>query len=211
MTPCWSCHGRVEGELLCPACHILQPPRPDVDFFTLFGLERGFEVERERLEERYRAMQQQVHPDRFATRTATERRYSLEHVTRLNEGYRTLLQPLARGEYLLRLLGHVAHGENRGMPSDPAFLLEVMELREALEEVHPRAADAPARLARLRREVEQRLAGELGAFAAQLPETPAGDPARLAGLARHLDRCRFHNRFLEEVERKEEQLHEEAG
>lgn len=205
---CWSCHGMVEGELFCPACRILQPPASGVDHFALFGLERQFEIHRERLDETYRAVQQQVHPDRFATRTATERRYAMEHVTRLNEAYRTLLSPLARAEYLLHLLGHPPHGEGKSTPSDPAFLMEVMELREQLEEVHPRAPDASLRLDRLRREVEQRLAGEIQEIAARLARATPGHMSDLTPIARMLDQTRFLQRFLEEVERKEEKIFE---
>lgn len=202
---CWSCHGPVEGAPFCPLCHILQPPTA-VDHFALFGLERRFELELERLEAVYHALQQRIHPDRFATRTATERRFSLEHVTRLNEAYRILSDPVARAGYLLTLLGHApAQG---GGGANPAFLLEVMELREALEAVDTQAGDAPQRLERLRREVERRMAADLEQVAGLLAGVVVGEGERLAKVAGYLDQSRFHHRFLEEVERKEERAME---
>jgi molecular chaperone HscB len=100
--------------------------------FELFGLTPGFALEPERLEQAYREIQSRVHPDRFAHAGEAERRASMQWTTRVNEAYRTLTSPVARAKYLLELNGvDVAFETNTKMP--PQFLMQQMELREALE------------------------------------------------------------------------------
>ena len=90
-----------------------------------------------------------MHPDRFAHAGDAERRASLQWTTRVNEAYRTLKDPVQRGKHLLELHGiDVAFETNTAMP--PEFLMQQMELREALDE----AKDA-ARLDSLRSRLQQ--------------------------------------------------------
>ena len=101
--------------------------------FELFGLPARFEVDGEPLERSYREIQSRVHPDRFANAGDAERRASLQWTTRVNEAYRTLKDPVQRAKHLLELQGvDVAFETNTAMPAD--FLMQQMELREALEE-----------------------------------------------------------------------------
>ena len=102
------------------------------DFFELFGLAPAFAIEPDELERRYRRLQAQVHPDRFAAASDAERRASLQWTTRVNEAYRTLKDPVQRGRHLLELEGiDVGFETNTQMPTD--FLMRQLELREALE------------------------------------------------------------------------------
>ncbi len=102
------------------------------DYFSLFGIPRSFDVNPDVLSERYLALQKQVHPDRFADATSTERRVSMQWTTRLNTGYETLKSPLQRAIYLLSLSG-IEVAENPVL--EPAFLMEQIELRERLEDI----------------------------------------------------------------------------
>ena len=208
---CWSCRGPLTADPFCPTCRVIQPPEPDADFFRMFGLEPAFDLSLEAIEPRYRDGQQQFHPDRYAARSATERRYSLERVTRLNEAWRTLKDPLLRAEYLLHRSGWTKKaGENAA--GDPALLMEVMELREALEEVDLKRADAGARLESARADARARIDRESGALAACFRDYFASGAASLLdGAARMVDRVRYFQRFLEEVERLEERLFEQEG
>ena len=100
--------------------------------FELFGLEPGYALEQERLEQAYREIQARIHPDRFAHAGEAERRASMQWTTRVNEAYRTLKSPVERARYLLELNGvDVAFETNTAMP--PEFLGRQIELREALE------------------------------------------------------------------------------
>jgi molecular chaperone HscB len=101
--------------------------------FDLFGLQPAFAVDQDRLESAYREIQSRVHPDRFAHAGDAERRASLQWTTRVNEAYRTLRNPVSRASHLLALNGvDVAFETNTAMPAE--FLMEQMELREALED-----------------------------------------------------------------------------
>ena len=103
------------------------------DHFALFGLNRGFRLDLSDLDSRYRDIQAQVHPDRFANAGDAERRMSMQWATHANEAYQTLKKPLERAKYLLHLTGHDIQAENNtAMPAD--FLMEQMEWREAVME-----------------------------------------------------------------------------
>lgn len=101
------------------------------DHFSLFGLNRGFRLDLSDLDSRYRDIQAQVHPDRFANAGEAERRMSMQWATHANEAYQTLKKPLERAKYLLHLGGHDIQAENNtAMPAD--FLMDQMEWREAV-------------------------------------------------------------------------------
>jgi molecular chaperone HscB len=100
--------------------------------FELFGLPASFRLDQEALERAYRDIQSRVHPDRFASAGAAERRASLQWTTRVNEAYRSLKSPVQRAKHVLELHGvDVAFETNTQMPAD--FLMQQLELREALE------------------------------------------------------------------------------
>jgi molecular chaperone HscB len=107
------------------------------NYFELFGLRVGFDVDPDSLTERYRELQRVVHPDRYASGTEQERRLSMQGATFLNEALQTLQDPLLRAHYLLLLKG--AEPDPRGsQPMDPGFLMEQMELREELADLRRR-------------------------------------------------------------------------
>lgn len=110
------------------------------DHFRLFGLAPAFRVDMDALERAFRELQAKVHPDKHAHLSDTEKRLSMQWATRVNEAFQTLKKPLSRASYLLELRGHdVGHEKNTAM--SPAFLMEQMEWREAVEEAD-RARDA---------------------------------------------------------------------
>jgi molecular chaperone HscB len=127
--------------------------------FDLFGLAAAYALEPEALERSYREIQSRVHPDRFAHAGEAERRASLQWTTRVNEAYRTLKDPVQRARHLLELHGvDVAFETNTAMPPD--FLMQQMELREALEEAkNSSALDALRRnLSQDRKSLEKAIA-----------------------------------------------------
>ena len=86
------------------------------------------------LADRYRALQQALHPDRHAAAGEVEKRLSMQASTRVNDAFQTLKDPLERARYMLVLYtGDV--GDDKETTQDMAFLTEQMELREALAEV----------------------------------------------------------------------------
>ena len=126
------------------------------NYFELFGLPVAYAIDRDVLDQRYRELQRLVHPDRFASASDQERRIAMQQATQINEGYRVLKDGLMRARYLLELRGH-RFDDERSTHQDSAFLMEQMELREALSEVRE-AADPPAALDEVRQQVDARLA-----------------------------------------------------
>ena len=104
----------------------------DSDDFELFGLQRRFALDRAALDVRWRALQGEVHPDKFAVEGAAAQRVAMQWAVRVNEAYQRLKEPLKRAAYLCELAGEAINAENNtAMPS--AFLMQQMEWREALD------------------------------------------------------------------------------
>ncbi|WP_374444512.1 Fe-S protein assembly co-chaperone HscB [Stella sp.] len=188
--PCWSCRGPVRGDAaFCATCGQVQPPGQE-DHFARLGLERRFDLDAAAVDRAYFARQRQVHPDRFARRSAREAALAESRSVSLNGAYQTLRDPLRRAAYLLELAGHPIAGDGATI-ADPELLAEVMERREALSE-----AETPAAVAAVAAEAaRERAAAEtaLGvAFA-------AGDyPAA----RRHATRLRYLARLADEARRR---------
>jgi molecular chaperone HscB len=118
------------------------------DFFSFLGLPRKLNVDAADLEQRYRVLSRQYHPDYFYNAPPAERRASLERSSYLNDAYRTLRNSASRIEYLLKIEGAVAGGTERagtGRAAPPPDLLEeVFALNEELDEIREeRASGAP--------------------------------------------------------------------
>jgi len=126
------------------------------DDFELFGLPRQFAQDRAAIDTRWKELQREAHPDKFAAQGAAAQRVAMQWSVRINEAYQRLKDPLRRAAYLCELNGVPVNAENNtAMP--PAFLMQQMEWREALE-----AADSPetldkisAQVARSRRDLLQ--------------------------------------------------------
>lgn len=110
--------------------------------FVLFGLPEQFAIDADSLDHAYRTVQAQVHPDRFAAAGDAQKRVAMQWATRANEAYQTLRDPLKRAKYLLHLRG-VDVGAEDNTAMEPAFLMQQMEWREAIEDaVHAKNVDA---------------------------------------------------------------------
>lgn len=101
--------------------------------FELFHLPQRFSLDLQLLDEAYREVQNQVHPDKFATAPDAERRVAMQWATRANEAYLTLKNPYKRAAYLCELHGVDLEIEsNTAMPRE--FLIQQMDWRESLDE-----------------------------------------------------------------------------
>ena len=104
-----------------------------LNYFSLFNLAQQFDIDLKMLENNYRKLQSESHPDRFVTASSAEKLTSMQTATLANEAYLTLKSPGLRGAYLLGLSGIVAIDEkNNQMPAD--FLMQQIEWREAVED-----------------------------------------------------------------------------
>ena len=110
--------------------------------FELFQLPVQFAQPRELIDARWKELQRQAHPDKFAAQGAAAQRLAMQWSVRINEAYQRLKDPLARASYLCELHGAPIQAENNtAMP--PAFLVQQMEWREALDDCNAlKARDA---------------------------------------------------------------------
>lgn len=207
---CWKCN-EAAGLPTCPHCGALQPLPPGVDHFAVLGLERRYDLARATVDDRQRELSRLVHPDRYATASAAERRSSLLWATAVNDAATALRDPVRRAEYLLKLSG-LDVGDEQGSQRrvDPGFLMEMLELREALQAARGRRDDARVQTLAgdIQRQREALLGGIAAGFAA-LGNAPA--PAALAALGRQLGVMRYYDRFLDEVAAYEESRYQEGA
>ncbi len=121
----------------------MQSPDFRQNYFELFGIPPTFDVDRAALHAAQQRLQANCHPDRFANASNREKRLSVQTAAWVNQAFDTLRDPVKRSRYLLELEG-AELPDDSATTSDGAFLMEQLELREALE----RCRDADDGLAR---------------------------------------------------------------
>src|SRR5262245_1275986 len=158
---CRTCGGGASLDVhFCPQCTKILSLGRNGDYFAFLGVPRLLNLDQAELEQRFRTLSRQFHPDYFYNATPPERRASLERSSYLNDAYRTLKQPIARVEYLLQLEGFAPAESGNKVP--PSLLEEVFALNEELDEIRGlRASGAPAeawkaRLEKARGPIEQK-------------------------------------------------------
>ena len=103
---------------------------------------RRLNLDPDDLQRRFYDLSRLLHPDLFIRKPDQERQYSLDATSILNDAYRTLRDPVKRGQYVLAQEGFDI-GEQRSNDVPPELLEEVFELNMALEEM--RGGDDAAR------------------------------------------------------------------
>ena len=163
------------------------------DPFELLGVARRFTLDRAALEQRHRDLSRTLHPDRYVQAPAGERRMALERAVAVNEAFRALRDPLTRAEALL-----AAHGLAIGDADRPsqALLMEVMELRESLDD----ARRTPAKVTALLDQVRARSQSEEALLASVFDTESAPDTAALTRARDALVRLKYFRRFEEEAD-----------
>ena len=163
--------------------------------FELLGLTPAFAIDEAQLVARWKALQSQVHPDKFVASTAAEKRVAMQWSVRINEAYQRLKNPLKRAAYLCELFGAPVRAEdNTAMPT--SFLMQQMEWREALEDATTldHLDDLESEVASVKRgmlqKCEQLLVSEAGAHEA----------------VQTVRSLMFVERFARDIDRRREQL-----
>jgi molecular chaperone HscB len=111
---------------------MLDPFPPGTDYFTAMGLPRKLRVDRQDLERRYHDLSRRFHPDFFQRAAPRDRVVSLENSALINKAYRTLRDPLARAEYLVRL--EAGPGAELKPEAPHSLFEEILELNELLSD-----------------------------------------------------------------------------
>ena len=165
------------------------------DDFELFGLNRQFAQDRAAVDARWKDLQREAHPDKFAAQGAAAQRIAMQWSVRINEAYQRLKDPLKRAAYLCELAGFPINAHsNTAMPT--AFLMQQMEWREALDDAS--TADALDALAEA---VQTSRKAVLQQCATLLDEQH--DFAAAVGLVRTL---MFIEKFTQDLNQRQDQL-----
>jgi len=167
----------------------------DADDFELFGLPRRFAQDREQIDARWKALQSEVHPDRFTTEGTASQRVAMQWAVRVNEAYQRLKDPLRRAAYLCELRGaRIDAKTDTAMPAD--FLLQQMQWREALQDAESASA-VEALATQMGEQREQRMRRLQQLLDEQNDARPASSEVRA---------LMFIERFAEDVDRRLEAL-----
>jgi len=179
---------------------VLFRPEDDATPFELLGLSPVWAIDRSALRRRLLTITRLTHPDFFGDADADQRELAERNSAAANQAHETLSDDLARADWLVSSRGGPREGELRDMPQ--AFLMEVLEWNEALDDARAAAPGSPARerLSALRGELEGARAAALERLGAQLEPLPEPGAAALAAARRELNALRYVSRALEQIE-----------
>jgi molecular chaperone HscB len=181
-------------------------PELSQDYFTFFGFERKLQIDGGALQKRFYELSKQWHPDRFSRRPIEEQNQALEATSILNDGYRTLKDPVKRAEYLLAQEGFPI-GEQRSKNVPPELLEEVFELNMLLEELRtgddsqkPQLAQARENFVGMLGDVDRQLETLFARHDAAAPESENAKQA-LHEIRGVLNRRRYIENLIRDVDR----------
>jgi molecular chaperone HscB len=173
------------------------------DPFAILSVEPKFGLDLAAVESRHLELARALHPDRHAGASPAERRASLSRAIEVNESWRALRDPIRRAEALFRRFGLGEQvGETREPKPSPAFLMAVMEAREALDDAKASRSPEAVERALDRAKAERRAALEaLGAAIDAAIDAEGGpDLAALARAIPLLGALRYATRFVDEAQ-----------
>ena len=176
------------------------------NYYELFGLLAAFNLDTDALAERYRELQRVVHPDRYANASEQERRLAVQGSSHINEAFQVLREPLSRARYLLSLHG-VQVEAGKETTSDPLFLMEQMELREALAEARD-GPDPYAVVASVMGRLQEQRQDLISAFSAQFADP---GPEHLEAARENIRKMQFLEKLRSDAENLEAELDDETG
>jgi molecular chaperone HscB len=163
--------------------------------FELFNLPVQFAQDSAILDARWKELQREAHPDKFAAQGAAAQRLAMQWSVRINEAYRRLKDPLKRATYLCELHGAPIEAEtNTAMPAD--FLMQQMEWREALDD-----AETLQNIDEISLQLMQTLRGQLSKLEQMIDEQK--DFVAASGQVRSL---MFTERFASEIDARIDRL-----
>ena len=214
---CRTCGGGAPVDVhFCPNCTKILALGRQGDYFSFLGVPRKLNLDAAVLEQNFRTLSRQFHPDYFYNATPTERRASLERSSYLNDAYRTLKQPAARVSYLLEVEGALQPSDRDASKKVPASLLEeVFALNEELDEVREmrnsgapetewrrRLAAAAVPIEQKRAEHESQLRELSDRWDSLADDDTAGRAAVLASLRERVLERNYINNLLATIDRE---------
>ena len=110
------------------------------DCFPVLIVERRFDLDERSLHASYKRLMAEVHPDRHGGASAEQQQRVADEAASITDAFGVLQRPHQRAVHLLELLGRPLEEGTGGDVLGTAFLMEVMEVRESLEDAGTSAA-----------------------------------------------------------------------
>ena len=173
------------NDIFCRSCSKILPVHEGRDYFSIFGIDRSYQISLETLDDNLFDRLTACHPDKFISKSETEQEISLHNSTILNMAYNTLKHPMKRAKYILEINGYDVDGSHA---VDPEFLAKTMEWREELME-----ADADGSVTDLLNKMESLQGQEYGALEKYLVKNLYEEALTV------YTRLKFINRFCDEL------------
>jgi len=200
MKLCPYCEATLETPLVCTSCKNLLSPKSVASPFAALALTPRWSVDTKQLKRTLLRLSRLVHPDYFAGAEEEIRERAEDASAALNESYETLTSDFARADWLVRFLGGPSDSDERQMPQ--AFLMQVMEWNEAVEQARGAAPDSPRRVATevLSQTLREERRARFEAVARLLTPLPPQAAPELAEVRRELNVVRYIDRIQAELE-----------
>jgi molecular chaperone HscB len=181
-------------------------PGSSPDYYEFFGLDRKLGLDEAALKKRFYELSREWHPDRFSRKGADQIQLAEQNTALVNDGYRTLRDPVKRAEYLLSEEGFPI-GEQRSKDVPPELLEEVFELNMALEEMRdgeesarPQLESAKSNFLGMRESADRDLTDLFARYDSGEAESSSARQA-LSEIRGVLNRRRYIDNLLRDVEK----------
>lgn len=163
------------------------------DVFEVLGLKRAFTVNAKEVQERFIALSAANHPDRYTD--PLDQADAAERASVINDAKRVVSDPMLRALALLELLAPgAAKADTNALP--PGFLMEVMEIREGIEEA--KEEGDKAKLEQMKGAAEREFKERMEVMGGLLDKACAGaDAQAVAGARLELNALRYVKRMIE--------------
>ena len=196
---CPKCWASLGTPLFCETCDQLLEAKGKPSPFASLGLPKAFPLDRMALRKRLLSYSRILHPDFHTTSGAEARALAERNTAELNAAFEILSDDFRRANWIVSSLGGPGDSQERQMP--PAFLMEVLEWNEIIEEAQQAAPGSsefdalPPLEAQLRKEREQLMK----AISELLTPLPAMHAPELVEVRRRLNAVRYIDRTLEVI------------
>ena len=161
------------------------------NFFDILGLPTDFALEDKALETAYFAAQRKTHPDLAIGKPEAERVEAFLKSQLVNEAYEALKNPLSRAEHLLALQNIFVNTDEQKDVS-PALLMEIMELRERLEEASHSGVELNAVLTEMKQLATDSKQTIANAFTFKNYHVAAAETTRFGYLVKAIEEAHMH-------------------
>ncbi len=198
---CQKCERPLSDVTVCDYCHSLNPAAAGVDYFTLLGLPRQFELDEDLLTERFHALSRTVHPDLHGSESSDAQLLAMQISAAVNDAYRTLKSSALRAEYLLGLLGGKTSAEDKSVPE--GFLATMMMMQEEVHDAKVACdADGLGRLREVLTTQHDGLIRRIAGLFRELAEAASCEAVRadlLGEIRRQLNAVSYVRKLLEQA------------